>query len=214
LLGGLGYVFFKTTAEVVRLTPMAKRKPTFRVGKTCGEDWGAMERKAGRQRRCGACARNVVDLTGLTRSQAEVAVLRARGPEGSACIRVAHDADGEPLFAPELVKPRRGATGVVLAAALGLGVAGCSRSEPDPYIPAASLAPLGPPAIPAHPCAPPVLTPVPTTPAMTTTSASTPIVEGPARANLKDRRLRRPPQHAPRIPPMPPMNHVWMGMEG
>ena len=71
---------------------------------------------------CAACEREVIDLTRLTRKQA-LPVLRSREP---VCIRVRLDAEGEPVFVPEI---ERGPRGWIVAAALA---AGCTAPPPAP----------------------------------------------------------------------------------
>ncbi|MCC6874333.1 MAG: hypothetical protein IT378_08540, partial [Sandaracinaceae bacterium] len=79
---------------------------------------------------CGACEREVIDLTRLTRKQA-LPVLRSREP---VCIRVRLDAEGEPVFVPEI---ERGPRGWIVAAALA---AGCTAPASAPAPPPAASA--------------------------------------------------------------------------
>ena len=164
-----------------------------------------MARGPGGTRRCAACANDVVDLTALTRRQAEAVVLRARGTADRACIRVAHDVRGEPVFVPEPCQPSRlGAAGLVLAAALGVGALGCGREAPMLPASAATLSPMGPPVL------PPVPEPLPApqlTPALVTVTTE------PVEAPVRNRRKHRP---APASAPQPPPRHqyIFMGLEG
>jgi hypothetical protein len=184
---------------------MSTRKPTFRVaGTPCREDWDEMARGPSGVRRCAACANDVVDLTALTRRQAEAAVLRARAGAERACIRVVHDAEGEPVFVPEPRQPSRlGAPGLVLAAALGVGAVGCGREAPLLPASAATLAPLGPPVLPAAP--EPLPTPAPTPTLVTVTPE-------PIEPPVRNRRKHRP---AAASAPQPPQHqYIFMGLEG
>jgi hypothetical protein len=77
-------------------------------------------------RHCARCASTVLDLSRITRSQAE-AILRERG--GEVCGRVRANARGEAVFALEPV--RRGLVPVALAGLLAACSAGPSE-EPAP----------------------------------------------------------------------------------
>lgn len=104
---------------------MAKPSPDVEIRNPCEERWEAMERR-GEGRYCPRCERTVVDMTRMTRAQAEARMARARG---RLCRRLAIDAEtGAPLFRPEPSVAPRWTGGVVLAAALA--GSGCgSRAE-------------------------------------------------------------------------------------
>lgn len=189
----------------------------------CAEDWSAMGR-AGQGRHCRRCATDVVDLTRVTRSQAE-AILRAAG--GTVCGRVRSDAHGALVFAPEPV--RRGILPVAVA-----GLLAACASEPDPAADVADVAvastDVGPAGLalsttrpgrfggsiatgvmmPVGPDAPLVVSPASATPVPTIAATEdegdvTPTAE--QRAQTRRKRWQRQ-VHA--HPPPPP--HHWMGM--
>lgn len=94
----------------------------------------------GEGRHCTSCDKTVVDLTRLTRAQAE-ATVKAHG--GALCGRLALDAHGEPVFRPE---PARLAPAVLAAGLL----AACGASDPPPSpVAHAPVASAEPPAGPA-----------------------------------------------------------------
>jgi len=96
-----------------------RRRLPIRVENACQEDWSAMAlRPEGRH--CERCASTVIDLSRVTRSQAD-AIVRAHG--GRVCGRVRADANGDAVFAPEPVK--RGLVPVALAGLL----AACSADD-------------------------------------------------------------------------------------
>ena len=117
----------------------------------CDEDWDAMPRR-GEGRYCGKCERTVVDLSHLTRAQAEARVAAAKG---RICLAIKKDAaTHEPVFRSEPARAPA-AVGFVLATALVGG--GCS-GEAD--VPAEARAELveepvdgGPPMEPIDPSA-------------------------------------------------------------
>src|SRR4051812_18662002 len=76
---------------------MAKPLP-IQVASACSEDWAAM-RPSGDGRHCGQCDKTVIDLSRMTRSQAERRI-RAGG-RGEMCVRLAEDERGEAVFRSE-----------------------------------------------------------------------------------------------------------------
>ena len=120
----------------------------FRVAEACEEPWSEMEPR-GEGRHCASCARTVIDLSVLTRSQAEARGRRATGERLS--VRLAMSADDEAVFLPPRSRAPRWAGGVVLASALA---AGCATSEaPGEAEITQEVAPLdlGPPMQPVSP---------------------------------------------------------------
>ena len=121
----------------------------------CEESWDAMEPR-GEGRFCARCDRTVVDLSHLTRAQAEARVARARG---RVCLGLRMDARTHtPIFRPEPSVAPRWAGGVVLAAALTGGCASTS-SETNERTEAPAIAPETPPTTGSAPPGPP-MTPV------------------------------------------------------
>lgn len=98
----------------------------FQIGTRCDEDWEAMSPAEG-GRRCARCAHDVLDLTGLTRRQAERAVRRA-GP--APCIRIRVDGEGAPRFRDEPLRSVRRLPVLALAGALAACEAAPAPSEP------------------------------------------------------------------------------------
>lgn len=93
----------------------------FKIPEPCHERWEDMERR-GDGRFCQHCQHTVVDLSGLSRRQAEARVRRARG---SLCVQLALDETDAAVFRPEPSRAPHWAGGLVLVAALGAG--GCSE---------------------------------------------------------------------------------------
>ena len=116
----------------------------FRVAEPCEEPWSEMEPR-GEGRHCARCARTVVDLSTMTRAQAESRVRRATGER--LCVRLGMSEQAEAVFLPPRSRAPRWAGGVVLASALA---AGCNPgAAPPEEAPIAMEAPepcdLGPP---------------------------------------------------------------------
>lgn len=103
-----------------------RRRLSIRVENACHEDWSAM-RPSGEGRHCGRCDSTVIDLSRVTRSQAE-SIIRSHG--GKVCGRVRATERGEAVFAPEPVR-----TGLVPVAIAGL-LAACSAEPVDEAEPA------------------------------------------------------------------------------
>jgi hypothetical protein len=73
---------------------------------------------------CRTCAKDVIDLTRLTKRQAQPLIDR-----GGICVRLVLAPNGEPVFAPE---PRGSALrSLALAGALAIGCAGAAPREPE-----------------------------------------------------------------------------------
>ncbi len=103
----------------VERTRSVRRHLPIRVESACREDWSAMTPR-GEGRHCARCQSTVIDLTRVTRAQAE-RLVREHG--GRVCGRVRADERGDAVFAPEPV--RRGIVPVAIAGVL----AACS-AEP------------------------------------------------------------------------------------
>lgn len=69
------------------------RLSTLRVAEPCHADWDAMSGDA-RSRHCERCRLHVIDLSELTRDEAEDVLARG-GPDGRLCVRYTRDAAGE-----------------------------------------------------------------------------------------------------------------------
>lgn len=101
----------------------------FEIDNPCEKRWEAMAPR-GEGRFCARCERVVVDLSRLTRAQAEARVKRRAG---RTCLAVRRDVDTHaPVFRPEPSVAPRWAGGLVLAAALtGGGCAGSSSAATE-----------------------------------------------------------------------------------
>ena len=95
----------------------------FEIPEPCDEDWNAM-RPTREGRFCERCQHGVVDLSRMSRRQAE---RRVRAEGGSLCVQVALDPAGRAVFRPEPRRASHWAGGLVLVTALTAG--GCGRSE-------------------------------------------------------------------------------------
>jgi hypothetical protein len=147
----------------------------------------------------------VLDLSRLTRSEAERAVERAQAERGRVCIRIRRDESG-PIFVEPPKPARLGVRGLVLAAALSVPAAtGCERGA-KAETPAVVMQPLGPPALPPPPAVPPMVMVAASTPEP---AAATPEPEPRARRKQRVRVRVSHPIHNP--PPMPPMPFYEMG---
>lgn len=69
------------------------RLSTLRVAEPCHADWDAMSGDS-RARHCERCRLQVIDLSELSRAEAE-RVLERGGPGGRLCVRYTQDAAGE-----------------------------------------------------------------------------------------------------------------------
>lgn len=103
-----------------------------RVAAPCPADWAAMSGDA-RVRHCGACKRNVYDLSELTRAEAEALILEK---EGRLCVRFYRRADGTILFGNCAVgvwrRRRRVLVSAVVAFVFGLSLIPRRAPEPAP----------------------------------------------------------------------------------
>lgn len=100
----------------------------FDIDEPCDEPWEAMSpRPDGRH--CPRCDKTVIDLSGMTRAQAEARVARTRGDR--VCVQLAYDLrTDEVLFRPPPSRAPHWAGGLVLVAALGgSGCAGTAEAE-------------------------------------------------------------------------------------
>lgn len=118
----------------------------FEIPEPCDEDWNAM-RPTREGRFCERCQHGVIDLTRMTRRQAE---RRVRAETGSLCVQLAFDPADRVLFRAEPRRATHWAGGLVLVTALTAG--GCDRSE-ERSAPVAQLEPEpcdldGPPMMP------------------------------------------------------------------
>jgi len=96
------------------------------IPKPCDESWSAMEQRAD-GRFCQRCQHTVVDLSRMTRRQAEARVAKETGEY--LCVRLAVNEADAPLFRPEPSRARSFAGGLVLVAALT--AAGCRDRDPE-----------------------------------------------------------------------------------
>lgn len=102
----------------------------------CEERWETMPR-LGEGRFCARCERTVVDLSRLTRAQAEARVARATS---RVCLAIRRDArTHEAIFRPEPARAPHWVGGLVAVAALG--GAGCASARADEHAIEAPAAP-------------------------------------------------------------------------
>lgn len=94
----------------------------FQVPEPCSERWETMERRPD-GRFCQKCQHTVIDLSRLTRREAEKKVAAVKGDY--VCVQLAMGEDGA-QFRPEAKRAAKWAGGLVLAAALS---AGCAPEE-------------------------------------------------------------------------------------
>jgi len=163
----------------MRRLPLAD---ALRVKTPCTVGWGSLARETEHTRHCAACAKSVVDVSKLTRREAE-ALVAARDRGAAVCVhlRVRQD-DGAILLAdghahpgddgPSLASRARGV--VTAASALALAACGATPEAKVPELVPVVVAPLPPP-----PAAPPPLAEVPSTPPQAP-PAEGPSVEVPA----------------------------------
>ncbi|MBX3273763.1 MAG: hypothetical protein KF729_26095 [Sandaracinaceae bacterium] len=175
----------------------------------CEEPWESMEPRDG-GRYCGRCEKVVLDLSVLSRAQAEAKLraLRAAGAK-DACVQLAVDRFGDAVFSRP--PPRRAphwAAGLVLVSALS---AGC-RGEDAPSEPA--LGALVPdPGAPMRPAEIAVASvPAPTSRAVPASE----LVSAPAEATAAQRALtaakHAPPPPPPSYTPTPTIHHMRGGL--
>jgi hypothetical protein len=98
----------------------------------CDQDWDRMEPR-GDGRHCGHCDRTVIDLTRLTRKQAQP-YLRSKE---SICVRTMLDIDDEPLFR---IEPKK-SVGILTAAAIAIGCTAQPQEEMSPEPPEVAAVP-------------------------------------------------------------------------
>ena len=119
----------------------------FDIQSPCDQRWEAMTPR-GEGRHCARCDRVVVDLSRLTRAQAEARMKRATG---RVCLAVRRDVvTDRPVFRPEPAVAPRWAGGLVLAAALGGGCASGEAAAAEVEV-HAELEPLPEPGPPMEP---------------------------------------------------------------
>ena len=119
----------------------------FEITDPCEEPWDSMEPRDG-GRYCGRCDKVVIDLSVLSRAQAEAKIAAIDADE--ACVRLAVDRFGDAVFQrPPPSRAPHWAAELVLVSALS--AAGCHVEEPAPCL--AKHAPIapdpGPPETPA-----------------------------------------------------------------
>lgn len=105
------------------------------VGFRCPMDWEEMAGSKG-ERFCSQCRKSVVVLSEMTTAEAED-VVREKGGEGAACVRLMRDQEGKLVTkgcrsSQENAQTilRKAAVGVAVAG--GLSVAACAKQEPYP----------------------------------------------------------------------------------
>lgn len=116
----------------------------FEVTAPCEEPWDAMEPREG-GRYCDRCEKVVLDLSVLSRAQAEQKIRGIQAP--SVCVRLAVDRFGDAVFqAPPPSRARHWAAGLVLTSALTASA--CAEpGSPEVEAPA-MVADPGPPMLP------------------------------------------------------------------
>lgn len=110
--------------------------PNIRVATPCRADWNAMTGDD-RVRACGACNKNVYNLSDMTRDEAEALILEK---EGRLCVRYFQRKDGTILLkdcAVGIAQKRKRRLFAAGAAALlaGGGFAAYERTRPEPAAP-------------------------------------------------------------------------------
>jgi hypothetical protein len=180
----------------------------FRIPEPCHERWEDMQPR-GEGRFCERCQHTVVDLTRMSRRQAERRLKKERGDY--LCIQLALDPLERPVFRPEPSRAAHWAGGLVLVAALTAG--GCSAGGDE----GAEVAQLEPEPCPVD--APPML-PVadgPMVPVDTEEATEASVATGPIEAEVTDddpeptpeqRELTRRKQEQQQIAAHPPIRHV------
>jgi hypothetical protein len=96
----------------------------FRIPEPCPERWDEMQPR-GEGRYCDRCQHTVLDLSRMSRRQAEHRLKAERGDY--VCVRLAFDPLERPVFRPEPSRAPYFAGGLVLVAALTAG--GCAGTE-------------------------------------------------------------------------------------
>lgn len=105
------------------------------VGFRCPMNWEEMAGGEG-ERFCSKCQKSVVDLSEMTIAEAEDFV-REKGPEGTACVRLFRDREGQ-LVTKGCRSSQENAKTILRKAAVGAAVAGglsmaaCAKQEPQP----------------------------------------------------------------------------------
>ncbi|MEZ4340373.1 MAG: hypothetical protein R3B82_27450 [Sandaracinaceae bacterium] len=119
----------------------------FEITGPCDEPWDAMEPREG-GRYCRRCETEVIDLSVLSRAQAEQRIRAIRAP--TVCVRLAVDPFGDAVFqAPPPSRARHWAAGLVLTSALTASA--CTEPAPTEAAEEAALAPdPGPPMLPTE----------------------------------------------------------------
>ncbi|HEU4532608.1 MAG TPA: hypothetical protein VFS00_00775, partial [Polyangiaceae bacterium] len=124
-----------------------------RVASPCPADWAAMQGDD-QVRYCGKCQKNVYNLSGMRRAEAEALIARYEG--GELCVRMFQRADGTVLTAdcPEGARRKR-RLALFGAAAAGVAVAGAAAtslwSAPAPPLEPSAPAVMGTVAAPSPP---------------------------------------------------------------
>lgn len=119
----------------------------FEITSPCDEPWDAMTPRDG-GRYCDRCEKVVIDLSVLSRAQAEQKIRAVQAPE--VCVRLAFDRLGDVVFQkPPPARAPHWARGLVLASALTAASA-CTEPEPPCSAKATALvADPGPPMMPS-----------------------------------------------------------------
>ena len=185
------------------------------IDSPCDEPWDSMEPRSG-GRFCQRCQHTVLDLSKMTRAQAE-RVIRAT-PEGERiCINMAVDPLDAPIFRPEPRRARHFVGGLVLVAALTAGGCGASHGEDSrepPQIAHLEPEPPGVVGIPMTPVDTNAPSPV-TQPEIVTGPVFVEQSTGSAEPTAEQLALSRRKQTSrtqPTPPPPPPIRHIRGGM--
>lgn len=130
LEGELGEVRRLRIAGEKRALPLLGALERIRVASPCPAKWEDMIGDD-RVRFCGSCAKNVYDLSAMTRDEAEAFLAEKQGP--GVCITMRKRADGRVLTVdcPVGVRRRRFGLGVIAFAAAAAGAACAVAWEPD-----------------------------------------------------------------------------------
>jgi len=149
-------------------------------------------------RHCERCDKTVLDLSKLTRGEAERRLRGIEGPE--VCVQLNVDRFGDAVFRVPPARAPHWASGLVLVAALTSG--GCSTEPADEPITMEPVPDLGPPMIPET-----LVSIAPSQPTMVTRpvpSAELDLADAPATPTEEQRRLTANKQRAaiPQVQPM------------
>jgi len=121
--GALGYGLLKLAQA---LDPCAgPSRVKFHIDEPCDERLDLMEPRAG-GKYCARCETVVIDLSGVTRAQAEAKMRQVRGD--TVCVQLRVDRFGDAVFVPPPKRAAHWSRGLVLVAALTGG--GCNLDEP------------------------------------------------------------------------------------